>query len=153
MIVRKIEKEDLPVIAELAKDKSLETRDDICFTHSRICLSDDGEVLCFIVVRERSLIDFFNGNIPADEHRWEYYEEGDEWWTKESIENNNNHYEVVAIYDNGKSGIPYNHTIIAVENGDCRYQDCILWSVKELPKWRGFYNFNNIVWIDFPIED
>ena len=152
MIVRKIEKKDLPVIADLAKDETLETMEDICFTHSRICLSDDGEVLCFIVVRERSLIDFFNGNIPADEHRGEYYEEGEEWWTKESIENNNHHYEVVAMYDKGDS-IAYNHTINAVEEGDCRYQDCILWTTKEQEKYSRFYNFNNIVWIDFPIED
>ena len=153
MVVRKIEKEDLPVIAKLANDETLETMEDICFIHSRICLSDDGEVLCFIVVRERSLIEFFNGDIPADEHRGKYYEEGDEWMTKESIENNDNHYEVVAMYANGKSGIPFNHTINAVEKGDCRYQDCILWTTKEQERYSRFYNFNNTVWIDFPIED
>ena len=152
MIVRKIEKEDLPVIAKLANDETFETMEDICFIHSRICLSDDGEVLCFIVVRERSLIEFFNGDIPADEERDEYYEEGDEWMIKEIIENNDNHYEVVAMYYNGDY-IAYNHTIIAVEKGDCRYQDCILWSVKELPRLESFYNFNNIIWINFPIDD
>ena len=151
MIVRKIEKEDLPVIARLANDETLETMEDICFIHSRICLSDDGEVLCFIVVRERSLIEFFNGDIPADEHRGEYYEEGDEWMTKESIEKYNKHYEVVAMYYN-RDYVAYNHTIIAVEDGDGTYQDCILWTTKEQPRGRCFYNFNNTVWIDFPID-
>ena len=67
MNIRRIEKEDLPMIAELAKDETLKTRDDICFEHSKMYLSDDDEVVCFIVLRERSLIDFFNGNIPMDE--------------------------------------------------------------------------------------
>ena len=72
MEIRRIEKKDLPMIAKLAKDETLKTRDDICFEHSKMCLDDDGEVLCFIVLRERSLIVFFNGNIPAVENFEKY---------------------------------------------------------------------------------
>ena len=62
----------------MAKDETLKTRDDICFEHSKMCLDDDGEVLCFIVLRERSLLEFFNGNIPMDEsvEKDDNYEEG-----------------------------------------------------------------------------
>lgn len=148
MIVRKIEKEDLPVIAKLAKDKSLETRDDICFKYSKICLSDDGEVLCFILLKEHSLIDFFNGEIPADENT-EYdedYEEGDEWWVKESIENNENHYEVIAMYSVETNEVPFNHTIAKI-------QDKVVFWTSSTPYFEHyFYHFNNKVWINFPME-
>lgn len=159
MKIRRIEKEDLPLIAKLAKDKTIETMEDIDFKHSRICLSDNGEVLCFVVLRERSLIDFFNGDIPADENPEimdDEYEEGDEWLTKEEIESEERHYEVIAMYDNGEDGVPFNRTLTSAEtNGDedrkkPRPHIGILWTTKEQPKYSNFYNFNNIVWLDMP---
>lgn len=155
MNIRRIEKKDLPMIAELVKDNTIETRDDICFEHSKICLSEDGEILCFIVLRERSLLEFFNGNIPMDENV-EYdedYEEGEEWWVKEDIENNEKHYEVIAMYDNGKDGVPFNRTITSVESNNGKYPIGVLWTIKEQPKYSRFYNFNNIVWLDIPLDD
>ena len=148
MTIRKIERSDLSIIAKLANDNSLETREDISFEHSRICLSDEGEVLCFIVLREHSLIDFFNGEIPADEN-FKYdedYEEGDEWWVKEHIEHFEKHYEIIAMYSKkGIGSISFNNTIVSIEN-----KNVILWTIKEQPKFSHFYNFNDAIWVDIP---
>ena len=151
MEIRRIEKKDLPMIAELAKDETLETRDDICFEHSKIYLSDDEEVVCFIVLRERSLIEFFNGNIPAN-----IDEDGDEWWEKEFIESYGyKHYEVIATYlKEGVTKGTYLNLLSAVEREKMRPpQIGILWSTQDLPYNTHFYKFNNVVWIDFPLID
>ena len=156
MEIRRIEKKDLLMIAELAKDETLKTRDDICFEHSKICLSDDGEVACFIVLRERSLIEFFNGNIPAVENfeKDEECEEWTEWWVKEEIESYDfKHYEIIAAYL--KEGVTskyyyWQNLLSAVESNP---QIGILWSTQDLPSYARFYNFNNVVWIDFPLID
>ena len=148
MEIRRIEKKDLPMIAELAKDESLKTREDICYEHSKMCLSDDGEVLCFIVLRERSLIEFFNGNIPAN-----IDEDGDEWWEKEFIESYGyKHYEVIATYlKEGVSEMEFSELLHRVEFEDRKPQIGIIWSIQDLPSNVCFYNFNNIVWLDMPI--
>ena len=151
MEIRRIEKKDLPMIAELAKDETLKTRDDICFEHSKIYLSDDEEVVCFIVLRERSLIEFFNGNIPAN-----IDEDGDEWWEKEFIESYGyKHYEVIATYlKEGVTKGTYLNLLSAVEREKMRPpQIGILWSTQDLPYNTHFYKFNNVVWIDFPLID
>ena len=156
MAIRKIERNDLSIIAKLVNDNSLETRDDIYFEHSRICFSDEGEVLCFIVLREYSLIDFFNGEIPADENT-EYdedYEEGEEWFIKEDIEYFKDHYEIIAMYHKESMGSPsFNNTIVSVENNDGKGSIGIIWTLKEQPKYSRFYNFNNKVWLDIPMID
>ena len=147
MTIRKIEKNDIPIIAKLAKDKSLKTREDICFKYSRICLSDEGDVLCFIILREHSLIDFFNGEIPAAENmRYdEDYEEGDEWWVKEHIEHFEKHYEVIAMYIKETQGSPsFINTLASIQDNG------ILWTTQEQPKFSSFYNFNDKVWLEIP---
>ena len=161
MEIRRIEKKDLPMIAKLAKDETLKTRDDICFEHSKMFLSDDGEVVCFIVLRERSLLEFFNGNIPAvenfekDKHKYL-----DEWWVKEYIEEIEEHYEIIAAYL--KEGVTSKYyywwnllSAVECDLHDDHYgpQIGILWSTQDLPDDARFYNFNNVVWIDFPILD
>ena len=149
MNIRRIEKEDLPMIAELVKDNTIETRDDICFEHSKMCLSDDGEMVCFIVLRERSLIEFFNGNIPANE-------EDDDWWEKEFIESYGyKHYEIIATYlKEGVTKDTYSNLLSAVEREKMRPpQIAILWSTQYLPYNTHFYKFNNVVWINFPHID
>ena len=150
--IRKIERADLPMIAELAKDKTIETRDDICFEYSKMCLSDDGEMVCFIVLRERSLIEFFNGNIPAvenfekDKHKYL-----DEWWVKEDIEYFEKHYEIIATYlKEGVSEMEFSNLLIAIESNP---QIGIFWMINDPPSGAGFYHFNNVVWIDFPRID
>ena len=151
MKTRKIEKSDLPMIAKLAKDKSIKKIEDICFKHSKICLSDDGEVLCFIVLRECSLIDFFGGNIPKDENLWDDAEEGDEWWVKEDVEAyDGKQYEIIAAYlKEGLNTGVFSNLLYAVEFGKWT-QIGVFWSTKDLPSSAHFYHFNNVVWIDIP---
>ena len=153
MEIRRIEKKDLPMIAKLAKDETLKTRDDICFEHSKMFLSDDGEVVCFIVLRERSLLEFFNGNIPAVENfKGEYL---DEWWVKEEIESYDfKHYEIIAAYlKEGVDDQEFSNLLHAVEFEDRKPQIGIIWSIQDLPSNVCFYNFNNIVWLDMPYID
>ena len=161
MNIRRIEKEDLPRIAKLAKDESLKTREDICYEHSKIYLSDNGEVVCFIVLCERSLFEFFNGNIPMDENveKDEDYEEGDEWWVKEEIEAfDGKHYEIIAAYlKEGVSGGEFGNLTFAVECDlyDDHYgpQIGVFWTTSPLPYMPDFYHLNNVVWVDFPLTD
>ena len=154
MNIRRIEKKDLPMIAELVKDNTIETRDDICFKYSKMCLSDDGEMVCFIVLRERSLLDFFNGNIPMDENAQndKYYEEGDEWRVKEFVESyDGQHYEIIATYlKEGVNRMEFSNLLITIESNP---QIGIFWMINDPPSGAGFYHFNNVVWIDFPRID
>lgn len=154
MVIRNIEKKDLPMLAKLVKNKSIKTMDDICYEHSKICISDYGEILCFIVLREHSLMDFFKEGIPMDENLWDDAEEVDEWWIKEDIEIYiGNHYEVVAAYLNSSStsGV-FSNLLYAVKYEEWKPQIGILWSVKPMPT-DCFYNLNNVVWLDIPDED
>ena len=155
MVIRNIEKSDLPLVAKLAKDESVKTMDDICFEHSKICFSDEGDVLCFIALREHSLMDFFNGNIPKDENLDDDAEEGEEWWIKEDIESYvGKHYEVVATYlKNSYYSSIYSNLLYSVEFEEWKPQIGILWSVKDLPISNNFYHFNNTVWLDIPMID
>lgn len=155
MVIRSIDKKDLPMMAKLVKDESIKTMEDICYEHSKICLSDDGEILCFIVLREHSLMDFFNGVIPKDENLNDDAEEGEEWWVKEDIESYvGKHYEIVAAYlkDIHYSG-DYSNLLYAIEFEGWKPQIGILWSVKDLPVSNNFYHFNNTVWLDMPMMD
>ena len=154
MELRRIERKDLPMIAQLAKDETLKTRDDICFEHSKMYLSDDGEVVCFIVLREHSLLEFFNGNIPADENvkTDKYYEEGDEWFVKEDIESYDGmHYEIIATYlKEGVSRMKFSNLLCEIESNP---QIGIFWMINDPPNDADFYHFNNVVWIDVPLID
>ena len=156
MEIRRIEKKDLSMIAKMAKEETLKTRDDICFEHSKMCLDDDGEVLCFIVLRERSLIEFFNGNIPMDEsvEKDDDYEEGDEWWVKEEIEYFEKHYEIIATYlKEGVSEMEFSNLLYVVEFEGGNPQIGIIWTINDPPNDADFYHFNNAIWIDVPRTD
>lgn len=138
------------MIAKLAKDESLKTREDICYKHSKIYLSDDGEVVCFAILRERSLLEFFNGNIPADENTEidEDYEEGDEWWVKEDIEYFEKHYEIIATYlKEGVSKMEFSNLLYEIGSIG------IIWMINDPPYETHFYHFNNVVWLDYPRTD
>lgn len=156
MELRRIERKDLPMIAQLAKDETLKTRDDICFEHSKMYLSDDGEVICFIVLREHSLLEFFNGNIPAVENfeinKHKYL---DEWWVKEFVESyDDKHYEIIATYlKEGVDDQEFSNLLHRIEFEDRKPQIGIIWSSQDLPSNVCFYGFNNVVWIDFPLID
>ena len=156
MNIRRIEKKDLPMIAKLAKDESIKTREDICFEHSKMYLSDDEEVICFIVLRERSLLEFFNGNIPAvenfekDKHKYL-----DEWWVKEDIESyDGKYYEIIAAYlKEGVSEMEFSNLLYVVEFEGGNPQIGIIWTINDPPNEADFYHFNNVVWLDYPRTD
>ena len=81
MELRHITKEDLPKLAELISCDELATRDDISLDHSAVAIDDSGVILAFVIMRQRSLQDFFGGRIPDEiiTEDDEDYEEGDEF--------------------------------------------------------------------------
>ena len=64
MNTRNITKDDLPMLAELVGCPELTEREDMSFEHSSMAIDENGEVVAFIVLRQRSLQDFFGGEIP-----------------------------------------------------------------------------------------
>jgi hypothetical protein len=161
MIIRSVEPKDLPRLSRLSKNKSIKNMVDICSKYSKLCLDDNDKIVCYILLRESSVLDYFNGNIPKQENLDDDAEEGEEWWVKEDIEQyNDKHYEVVAAFM--KEDLNYNtesEFLDNVEYGDKKnyhllYQQQIgvLWSRKELP-FRHFSNFNDTVWINIPIYE
>ena len=81
MELRHITKEDLPKLAELISCDELATRDDISFDHSAVAIDDNGVIVAFVIMRQRSLQGFFGGRIPYEiiTEDDEDYEEGDEF--------------------------------------------------------------------------
>ena len=81
MELRHITKEDLPKLAELISCEELATREDISFDHSAVAIDDNGVIVAFVIMRQRSLQDFFGGRIPDEiiTEDDEDYEEGDEF--------------------------------------------------------------------------
>ena len=81
MELRHITKEDLPKLAELISCDELATRDDISFDHSAVAIDDNGVIVAFVIMRQRSLQDFFGGRIPDEiiTEDDEDYEDGDEF--------------------------------------------------------------------------
>ena len=90
MELRHITKEDLPKLAELISCEELATREDISFDHSAVAIDDSGVILAFVIMRQRSLQDFFGGRIPDEiiTEDDEDYEEGDEFIFRNEIEEN-----------------------------------------------------------------
>lgn len=77
MKIRNVTKEDLPRMAALLNDETLATRSDICFEHSKLLLDEDGKIISFIVLRQYSLNEFYDGDIPlkkSDKNDKEYKE-------------------------------------------------------------------------------
>ena len=104
MELRHITKEDLPKLAGLISCEELATRDDISFDHSAVAIDDSGVILAFVIMRQRSLQDFFGGRIPDEiiTEDDEDYEEGDEFIFRNEIEENfpqNIHYEMIYSYE------------------------------------------------------
>ena len=81
MELRHVTKEDLPKLAELISCEELATREDISFDHSAVAIDDNGVIVAFVIMRQRSLQDFFGGRIPDEiiTEDDEDYEEGDEF--------------------------------------------------------------------------
>ena len=156
MKIRNITKEDLPIIAKFARNKKICGINNIYYKLSKICFSDDGEILCYILVCRNSLIDFFGGNIPADENvdveDEDYDEENDKWWVKKvATLLEGRHYEIVDAYLKKETdSIVFFKVLSSIES---EYVSGFLWSKKELPDNTHFYLFNTIVWVDFPYID
>ena len=69
MGLRHITKEDLPKLAELISCEELAAREDISFDHSAVAIDDNGVIVAFVIMRQRSLQDFFGGRIPDERRR------------------------------------------------------------------------------------
>ena len=61
---RSVTPADLPQLAELIGCPELADRKDIAFEQSKILLDGSGNISGFIILRQRSLQDFFGGEIP-----------------------------------------------------------------------------------------
>lgn len=104
MNVRNVTKEDLTKLAELISCEEFSTRDGVSFDHSAMAIDDDGTVLAFVIMRQRSLQDFFGGEIPDEPSMKEDedYMEGDEFIFRNETKENfpqNTHYELIYSYE------------------------------------------------------
>ena len=94
----------MPKLAELISCEELATRDDISFDHSAVAIDDNGVIVAFVIMRQRSLQDFFGGRIPdeiiTDDD--EDYMEGDEFIYRNDTEVHfpeDIHYEMIYSYE------------------------------------------------------
>ena len=103
MEIRSIDKKDLPMLANLANDPNLCSIEDVCLEHSKLCIDDDGRIIAFIIVKPNSLIDFFGGEIEADESvdkKGKYYKDGSEFHLHRTVSEHfqNKQYELIHWY-------------------------------------------------------
>lgn len=157
MELRHITKEDLPKLAELISCEELATREDISFDHSAVAIDDNGVILAFVIMRQRSLQDFFGGRIPDEiiTEDDEDYEEGDEFAFREEIEENfsdNEQFEVVYSYERKDA-----NEVFKVYTA-MRYEGILLWWDNEneyiqpiLKEYTGV--FNNVISCYIPFYD
>lgn len=104
MELRHVTKEDLPKLAELISCEELAAREDICFEHSAVAIDDNGVIVAFVIMRQRSLQDFFGGRIPDEiiTEDDEDYEEGDEFIYRNETEEHfpeSVQYEMIYSYE------------------------------------------------------
>ena len=81
MEIRNVTQEDLPKMAALLNDETLATRSDICFEHSKLMINDDGEIVSFLILRQYSINEFLNGNVPLDNCKYSFQEMLDEYFS------------------------------------------------------------------------
>lgn len=163
MEIRNVTRGDLPKLAELISCGELATRDDISFEHSAVAVDGNGTVVAFVIMRQRSLQDFFGGRIPdeiiTDDD--DDYMEGDECAFRNEIEENfpeYTHYELVYSYQS-ESDRPFDHNICKcydfASNGDI-----LVWDdnrnehiVNILKSMGPSSDFNGQISIDIPYYD
>ena len=155
MEVRHVTKEDLPKLAELISCEELATREDISFDHSAVVIDDNGVILAFVIMRQRSLQDFFGGRIPDEiiPEDDEDYEEGDEFAFREEIEEyirDNEQFEVVYSYERKDANEVFEvYTAIT-------YEGILLWCdnenvhINSVIKEYADRHFNNVISCDIP---
>ncbi len=149
MELRHITKEDLPKLAELISCDELATRDDISFDHSAVAIDDNGVIVAFVIMRQRSLQDFFGGRIPM---------EGDEYAFRNEVEENFSEeiqYELIYSYQS-ESDKPFDHNICKCYDFASK-DDILVWDdnrnryiVKVLMSMGPSSDFNGQVSVDFP---
>lgn len=155
MELRHVTKEDLPKLAELISCEELATREDISFDHSAVAIDDNGVIVTFVIMRQRSLQGFFGGRIPDEiiTEDDEDYEEGDEFAFREEIEENfsdNEQFEVVYSYERKDANEVFEvYTAIT-------YEGVLLWCDNEnvhinsvIKEYAGRH-FNNVISCDIP---
>lgn len=162
MDIRNITKEDLPKLAELISCGELATRNDISFEHSAVAVDENGNVAAFVIMRQRSLQDFFGGRIPDEPSMKEDddYMEGDECIFRNEIEENfqeNIQYELLYSYE--VQGNEYNKIVVKCYNfakGDF----FLIWRdfknehiVEILTTMGPDRKFNDVVAADIPFYD
>lgn len=104
MEIRNVIKDDLPKLAKLISCEELATREDISFEHSVVAIDEDGTIRAFVIMRQRSLQDFFGGRIPDESSMKEEddYMEGDECIYRNEVEEyfpENIQYELLYSYE------------------------------------------------------
>ena len=160
MELRHITKEDLPKLAELISCDELATRDDISFDHSAVAIDDNGVIVAFVIMRQRSLQDFFGGRIPDEiiTEDDEDYMEGDEYAFRNEVEENFSEeiqYELIYSYQS-ESDKPFDHNICKCYDFASK-DDILVWDdnrnryiVKVLMSMGPSSDFNGQVSVDFP---
>lgn len=138
MEIRNITKEDLPKLAELISCEELATRDDICFEHSKLMTDSlyyEEEIVSFVIIRQYSLNEFFNGKIPLwiGDKNDKDYEDGNKYWLIETLDEffaPNIQYELLYAYSR------QNHCVSELYNHVRITDNCILgflWSTSHNP--------------------
>ncbi len=157
MEIRSITKEDLPMLVKVSSNQSL-YNEDICFELSKVSFNEQGEILCFFIVRKRSLYDFFGGEFPLEivDKDSPDYEEGEEYWTKEDVDMlADEHYELIYVYSKeGISDSDFRRGYCAVPE----YTRVIWYDIKrqDIVSQMGpmhLYRFNDVVMLDIPYQD
>lgn len=153
MKIRKVTKEDLPMLSELISCEELATREDICFEYSEYSINMKEEITAFVILRRHSLFDYYKGNIPCNLHSR---------WNKNAIReqiykchpNDNDHYELLYCYQKSKNDHRHLHNLCALTeimpNG-------LIWakyhSGEDFLLKDQFYNYNNDIWLYMAPED
>lgn len=166
MEIRRITKEDLPMLAKLIGDEDLCSRDDLCLKHSKMSLNDEGVITSFVILRQNSLVDYLGGEIPADvtvDKNDEDYEEGDEYHLREDVSEFEKEEQYEMLYYYLKCGEHYMFTLhptymeasgwCSADNGPIG----VIWMPylpnTDIPIKTCFYNLNDLVWVDAPIKN
>lgn len=162
MTFRSITKEDLPNLARLVDNQALCTMEGLCLEHSKMCLDDDGTVLAFIIIKQNSLIDYYGGQIPADEaidKNGKYYEVGDEYHIHRVISENfqGQQYELIEWYlSPNEPDEVLRKTFLRFVGIDSKPIG-VIWVeyVKgyDIPLRTEFYDLNSEVWVSIPYVD
>lgn len=98
MEIRNVTKEDLPKMAKLLNEEALTTRSDICFEHSKLMINDDGKIVSFLILRQYSINEFLNGDVPLDNCEYSFQEMIDEYFS------DNNQFELLYTFgDNDRN--------------------------------------------------